>query len=87
MYLIQYISDGLIKAYFHTDGVTEAHNEEGDMFGEQRLVDALNEAKTFSLEGIDEHVRERISEFVGEAEQFDDITTLCFRYLGNDQDE
>ena len=66
----------------YTDGVTEARNMDGDMFGEQRLKDALNEAKDFSLDKIDEHVRKRISEFVGEAEQYDDITTLCFKYLG-----
>ena len=66
----------------YTDGVTEARNTDGDMFGEQRLTDALNEAKDFSLDKIDEHVRKRISEFVGEAEQYDDITTLCFKYLG-----
>ena len=67
----------------YTDGVTEARNVNGDMFGAQRLLDALNEAKAFSLDKIDEHVRDRIAEFVGEAEQFDDITTLCFRYLGH----
>ena len=68
--------------YLYTDGVTEAHNADGEMFGEERLLDALNEANTLSVDKIDEHVRERISEFVGDAEQFDDITTLCFRYLG-----
>jgi serine phosphatase RsbU (regulator of sigma subunit) len=31
-------------------------------------------------EEVDKKVRERISEFGGETEQFDDITTLCFRY-------
>ena|GEM_PF-6146652 len=71
-----------VEIVLYTDGVTEARNMDGDMFGEQRLKDALNEAKGFSLDKIDEHVRKRISEFVGEAEQYDDITTLCFKYLG-----
>ncbi len=68
--------------YLYTDGVTEAHNEAGEMFGMERLAKALNEVVGLSPEEIDNHVRERIAEFVGEAEQFDDITTLCFRYLG-----
>lgn len=69
--------------FLYTDGVTEAHNADGEMFGEQRLADALNEAKTLTVEEIDEHVRKRIAEFVGETEQFDDITTLCFKYKGH----
>ena len=68
--------------FLYTDGVTEAHNADGEMFGEQRLAAALNEARTFDVDKIDEHVRKRISEFVGEAEQYDDITTLCIRYFG-----
>ncbi len=68
--------------YLYTDGVTEAHNEAGEMFGMERLAKALNEVVGLSPEEIDDHVRKRIAEFVGGAEQFDDITTLCFRYLG-----
>ncbi len=68
--------------FLYTDGVTEAHNIDGDMFGMERLADALNEATALSTEKIDEHVRKRVAEFSGDAEQFDDITTLCFRYFG-----
>ncbi len=68
--------------YLYTDGVTEAHNEEGEMFGMERLTKALNEAEGQTPEEIDGHVRLRIAEFTGDAEQFDDITTLCFTYLG-----
>ncbi len=66
--------------YLYTDGVTEAHNKAGDMFGMERLNEALNEAAGMAPEEVDKKVRERIAEFVGETEQFDDITTLCFRY-------
>lgn len=30
-----------------------------------------------------EVIREKVKEFVGDMEQYDDITTLCFKYLGN----
>ena len=68
--------------YLYTDGVTEANNSRGDMFGEDRLLEALNEAKDLSVEEIDDRVRTRVSEFVGDTEQSDDITTLCFEYKG-----
>lgn len=66
--------------YLYTDGVTEAHNESGEMFGMERLSNALNEVVGCTPEEIDAHVRKRVSEFAGETEQFDDITTLCFRF-------
>lgn len=68
--------------FLYTDGVTEARNIDGELFGSKRLVAALNEVADASPEEIDAHVRKRVSEFVGKAEQFDDITTLCFRYFG-----
>ena len=68
--------------YLYTDGVTEAHNPEGDMFGEERLANALNEVRDAGLQEMDDHVRKRVAEFSDGAKQYDDITTLCFRYIG-----
>ncbi len=68
--------------YLYTDGVTEARNLDMELFGEERFTDALNEAKDLSVEEIDNHVRSKIAGFTAGAEQFDDMTTLCFRYLG-----
>ena len=65
--------------YLYTDGVTEANNEEGGMFGMERLVRVLNEEPGLSCEELDVHVRNRIREFSKSAEQFDDITTLCIK--------
>ncbi len=67
--------------YLYTDGVTEAHDTNGDMFGMERLAQALNEVTDTTPEKIDMHVRRRIAEFAGDAEQYDDITTLCLTYL------
>ncbi len=68
--------------YLYTDGVTEAHNSEGEMFGRDRLTEALNEVSDKSPQEIDDHVRKRVAEFTGDAEQYDDITSLCLKYLG-----
>ena len=68
--------------YLYTDGVTEAHNSEGEMFGRDRLTEALNEVSDKSPQEIDDHVRKKVAEFAGEAEQYDDITSFCLKYLG-----
>lgn len=71
--------------FVYTDGVTDASDSSGGMFGEERLLLALNELKNESPEGIIKGVRDRIARFKGENEQFDDITMLCFKYLGTDK--
>ncbi len=66
--------------YLYTDGITEARNSKGEMFKAERLLTALNEKPTLSCEELDEAVRKHVLEFTNGTEQFDDITTLCFRY-------
>ncbi len=66
----------------YTDGVTEATAPDGEMFGEERLTAALNECADKEPKEIISHVRERIGEFIGENDQYDDITMLCLKYIG-----
>lgn len=72
--------------YLYTDGVTEAHNEAEELFGDERFLEALNENTDASLEELDKTVRKRVLEFADGAEQYDDITTICFRYTGSKAD-
>ena len=68
--------------YLYTDGATEAIDASNEMFRMERLLEALNGKKDASAQDIDAAVRTAIAEFVKDAPQFDDITTLCFRYKG-----
>jgi len=70
------------KIFVYTDGVTEATDAEGNMFGKERLTGALREAENEDPKSILEHVRKSIDGFVGDAPQFDDITMLCLQYNG-----
>ncbi len=70
--------------YLYTDGVTEAHDADELLFGEDRMLMALNERVNPSMEELDTTVRKRVQEFTGDAEQYDDITTVCFRYTGKE---
>lgn len=67
--------------FLYTDGVTEAIDVNERLFGEPRLLNVMNEEmKSAQPEKIIKGVYSRILEFAGEAEQFDDITMLCFRF-------
>ena len=67
--------------YLYTDGVTEATDEQGALFGEEALEAALNAAGTRDPEALDGAVRAAVAGIVGQAEQSDDITTLAVTYL------
>ena len=72
------------RLFVYTDGVTEATNENGELFGTGRMLEALNAAPEVSTRELLENVRQSIDSFVGTAPQFDDITMLCLDYLGAD---
>ncbi len=62
--------------FVYTDGVTEATNANNELFGEERLIAALNKEQVDDPKQFIKNVRDDIDTFVAEAPQFDDITTL-----------
>ena len=48
----------------------------------QRMVDALNANADREPRQILAGVRSAVDAFVGDAEQFDDLTMLCIEYIG-----
>ncbi len=66
--------------YLYTDGVTEATNENEELFGEQRLETLLEKAAGESPEDICRMVKEAAFEFTGSAPQADDITMLSVKF-------
>ena len=66
--------------FCYTDGVTEATNANNELFGNDRLLAALNKDPDACTEQICKNVKESINKFVGEAPQFDDITMLCIKF-------
>ena len=70
------------KLFVYTDGVPEATDAEKELFGTERMIDALNEEKDAGPEGLLNHVRKAVDAFVKDAEQFDDLTMLCMAYKG-----
>ncbi len=66
--------------YLYTDGVTEAMNAEGDLFGEERLIRVLDEFGPMNARSVGVGVRRALTDYTKDAEQSDDITMLILKY-------
>ncbi len=68
--------------FLYTDGVTEATDKDNRLYGEERLINFLNTCDFSSMKDLCAKLREDIDSFVGDADQFDDITMVAFRFDG-----
>ncbi len=69
--------------FVYTDGVPEATDGADEMFGLDRMVEALNREPAAAPQQILKNVRSAVDDFVKDAEQFDDLTMLCLEYRGS----
>jgi serine phosphatase RsbU (regulator of sigma subunit) len=63
----------------YTDGVVEAMNGKGEMFGMERLRELCLGAKDLSSREIVENIKDKVFTFAEGTAQFDDLTLLVFR--------
>ncbi len=68
--------------FVYTDGVTDALNPQGESFGIDNMVKALNRKPEGTPEEINNNVRHDIDEFRQEEPLFDDTTMVVFKYFG-----
>ena len=68
------------RLYLYTDGVTEATDLDKELYGEDRLRAYLSNHPEKDATQMLHAVKDSIDAFVGEAEQFDDITMLMLDY-------
>jgi sigma-B regulation protein RsbU (phosphoserine phosphatase) len=64
-----------------TDGVWEAQNGKGEMFGKKRFKKIIAEKASLGAEGILESIIAAVATFRGDAPQNDDITLVVIKYL------
>ena len=62
-----------------TDGIWEAHNRHGQMFGKARFRDALRRLAEMKVEGIIEGILEELKEFTAGVQPEDDVTLVVMR--------
>ncbi len=64
------------KVILYTDGVTEAHNEKNMMFGKDSLISIVESYGNEKPEDLLEIIFEKVQNFMGKQEQYDDITAI-----------
>ena len=70
------------KLFLYTDGLTEATSAEEELFGTDRMIAAAGSAGGASPRQVLDIITQEVNEFVGDNEQFDDLTMLCVEYRG-----
>ena len=68
----------------YTDGITEARNEKGGFYGEERLLNFFNSRDFTCLVEIHHALKDDIAKFTDNFEQSDDITVISLKYQGDD---
>lgn len=66
----------------YTDGISESFSPEGEMFGDSRIAEIIQEAVdsgSLAAEGVLDAVESVLGEFVGDLPLADDLTLLCLR--------
>ena len=71
------VGDGI---FLYTDGVTEAARTDGDMFKEDRLEKSLSSVADAGPAETIAKVKSDVSDFVGSADQSDDMTMMSIVY-------
>lgn len=64
----------------YTDGISEAHDSEGEQYGDDRLTDHLSQEQSENTKIIGTNILKAVDEHAAGTEQFDDITLLIIRY-------
>jgi serine phosphatase RsbU (regulator of sigma subunit) len=65
-----------------TDGVTEAMNQQNELYGATRMLAALEGLESAPPAALLSALRDDMRKFTGNAEQSDDVTLLCVRWNG-----
>ena len=70
------------EIFIYTDGITEAINASDEQFGEERLLNAINNIYSYDTKIILEGVKQKVKDFAQGVAQSDDMTMLIFKYFG-----
>ena len=67
----------------YTDGVTEARNDQGGFFGEERLLNCFNKKDYTCLVELHHSIKDDVADFVNGADQSDDLTLISMKFQGD----
>jgi sigma-B regulation protein RsbU (phosphoserine phosphatase) len=61
----------------YSDGLTDAENDSGEMFGEQRILSSMRAAAEFGAQALLTRLTQDLDEFTANRSQSDDITIMA----------
>ena len=67
--------------FLYTDGVAEATNARNELFGTDRMLEALNTDAAAAPKTLLTNMKRAVDDFVGDAPQFDDLTMLGVKLI------
>jgi len=67
------------RVVLHTDGVIGARNEQGEVYGEERFLEAVRRQGAMNSAAFVNFIAGGVDKFLGEAEQTDDITVCTLK--------
>jgi sigma-B regulation protein RsbU (phosphoserine phosphatase) len=73
-------------AIFYTDGITEAMNNQGELYGVKRLIEVIRDNCLLETNEILNKILMDISKFSQNTDQHDDITLIIIKATGQQKD-
>lgn len=71
-----------LEARFDPENTSQATSAEGELFGTDRMLAAAGATGDASSRQVLDSITKAVNDFVGDNEQFDDLTMLCVEYRG-----
>lgn len=65
--------------FLYTDGLNEAMNEKGELFGDKRMFASFNSIKGDNVRSVIDHLKEAVGNFVQDTPASDDLTMLALK--------
>jgi sigma-B regulation protein RsbU (phosphoserine phosphatase) len=88
---IPYVTEEVViepqtTVFLYTDGLNEAMDADGNLFGDDRIIDEMSHAiqdGQLSPKAVIDRTIQAVHQFVGDYEQSDDLTMLAFKHTIN----
>ena len=65
--------------FIYSDGLTEARNEQGDFFGEKRMINVIAKNKELPAKTLGNKIIKTVDQFIGDARPNDDLSLILIR--------
>jgi serine phosphatase RsbU (regulator of sigma subunit) len=67
------------RIVLYTDGITEAENAEGNLYGIERLCEVISQHGDQSAEAIKQAVVDDVTRYTGKQKVYDDLTLVVLK--------